>query len=207
MNRKLLLPLLAAAALALPAAAAAHGGRHHTGWHAHRVLFARLTGTGTDFTAATAATASGTISSARLGNGTFAATISTSWASARTWTGDRGTLSCAPATATLTLTGATASNTTVANLTGRTCRWTPSGSTTVGGAMFMGKDGSVTGTGSAAALTGSPEKAFLWERSGAVKGAVFAAASVVTPMFRTFAETQHVFAARTGHCDGDDDGH
>lgn len=206
MNRKLVLPLLAAAALALPAAAAAHGGWHHR-FHVHRALLARLTGTGTDFTAATAATASGTISSDRLGNGVFSATISTSWTSARTWTGERGTLSCAPATATLTLTGATAANTTVANLTGRTCRWTPSGSTTAAGAMFIGRDASVTGTGSAAGLTGSPEKAFLWERNGTVKGAAFAAASVVTPMFRTFAETEHVFAARTGRCDGDGDGH
>lgn len=217
MSRKLLLPLVAAAALALPAAAAAHGRWHHhhghvrvavyAQRHVHKVLFARLTGTGTDLAGATTATANGSIASSTLGTGTFAATITTDWTSAKTWTGRKGTSSCAPATASLTLVGATTTNTTVADLTGKTCRWTPAGSTAAAGAMFIGKDASVTGAGSVASLTGRTEKAFLWERNGTVEGAVFASASVMTPIVRTFAETQHVFAVRTGRCDDDHDGH
>src|SRR3954462_3746551 len=151
MTKKLLIPLFAAAALALPAAAAAHDGWHH---HHHHALFAKLSGTGTSLAAASA-TASGAVASDKLGTGTFAATIATNWAAATTRTGDRGTLSCAPATATLTLTGASAANTTTENLTGKTCKWTPAGGTAPAGSMFMGKDAKVWATGSVAGLAGS----------------------------------------------------
>src|SRR3954451_7830335 len=161
MTRKLLIPLLAAAALALPAAAAAHDGWHH--YHHHHALFAKLSGPGTSL-AGSSATANGTIASDKLGTGTFAATIATNWAAATTRTGDRGTLSCAPATATLTLTGASAANTTTANLTGKTCKWTPAGATAPAGSMFMGKDAKVSATGSVAGLAGSVEKAFLMQK-------------------------------------------
>src|SRR5919109_4393749 len=118
MTKKLLIPLFAAAALALPAAASAHFGHHH-----HHALFAKLSGTGTSFTASSA-TANGTLASDKLGTGTFTASIATDWANATSHTGDRGTLSCAPATATLTLTGSNAANTATASLTGRTCTFT-----------------------------------------------------------------------------------
>jgi hypothetical protein len=164
--RKLLLPLLATAALAVPAAAAAHDGWHHYGG-----ILAKLSGSGASFTGNTA-TASGSITrSEKLGTGTFAASISTDWAHATSRTGERGTLSCAPATATLTLTGATTTNTTHATLTGKTCKWTPTSGSAVN--AFFGR-GAVTGTGSLANLSGM-EKAFLMQKAdGSVTGAVFA---------------------------------
>jgi hypothetical protein len=196
MTRKLLIPLLAAAALALPAAAAAHDGWHP---HHHHALFAKLTGTGTSL-AGSSATASGTIASDKLGAGTFAATVATNWAAAKTRTGDRGTLSCAPATATLTLTGASTANTTTANLTGKTCKWTPAGATSPAGSMFMGKDAKVSATGSVAGLAGSVEKAFLIQKAdGTVKGAVFAGMELHT--FALFAAREHDAARHTGDCD------
>ena len=107
--KKIMLALFATAALAVPGAALAHGGHHAT--------LAKLTGTGTSF-AGSSATASGSIAmSAKLGTGTFSATLTNDTAKATTRTGDRGTLSCAPSTATLTLTGATASNTLTGTLT------------------------------------------------------------------------------------------
>src|SRR5437868_7586419 len=123
--KKLLLPLLAVAALAVPAAASAHHG-----WFHHHGFLAKLSGTGTSLAGSTA-TASGSIASDKLGTGTFAAAITTDLTKATTHTGDRGTLSCAPATATLTLTGANTANTTHASLTGKTCTWTPTTGTAV----------------------------------------------------------------------------
>lgn len=196
MTKKLLIPLLAATALALPSAAAAHDGWHH---HHHHALFAKLSGTGTSL-AGTSATASGTIASDKLGTGTFAATIATNWAAAKTRTGDRGTLSCAPATATLTLTGASTANTTAASLTGKTCRWTPAGATAPAGSMFFGRDASVHATGTVAGLAGTVEKAFLMQKAdGTVKGAVFAGMDMHT--FSLFAAREHDAARDTGDCD------
>src|SRR3954468_14220030 len=95
MTKKPINPLFAGAALALPAAASAHHRHHH-----HHALFAKLSGTGTSF-AASSATASGSLTSDKLGAGTYAASITTNWAAATTRTSDRGMLTCAPATATL----------------------------------------------------------------------------------------------------------
>ncbi len=160
--RKFLLPLLATAALVTPAAAAAHG------WHHHHAL-AKLSGTGTSFANATATASGQIVRSEKLGLGTFAASLATDWSKATTRTGERGTLSCAPATATLTLTGANVANTASASLTGKTCTFTKTDGTVVRG--FLGR-GTATGTGTLSALTTA--KAFLVQRSdGTVRGAVF----------------------------------
>lgn len=196
MTKKLLIPLIAASALALPTAAAAHDGWHN---HHHHALFAKLSGTGTSL-AGNSATSNGTIASDKLGTGTFAATVTTNWAAGTTRTGDRGTLACAPATATLTLTGASTADTTTASLTGKTCKWTPAGATSPAGSMFFGKDASVHATGSVAGLTGSVEKAFLMQKAdGTVKGAVFAGMDMHT--FSLFAAREHDASHRTGDCD------
>ena len=165
--RKLVISAVAAAALALPAGAAAHGS-----WFGHHGTFARLAGTGSSF-AGTSANVSGSISvSEKLGAGTFSASISTDWTKATTRSGDHGTLKCAPATASLKLTGATTSNTLSSTLTGKTCTWTPSSGSVVSG--FFGR-GAATGAGTLAGLSGTTAKAFLMQRAdGSVHGAVFA---------------------------------
>ena len=69
-------------------------------------------------------------------------------------------------------TGATASNTVSASLTGKTCTWTPKTGSAV--SAFFGK-GTATGAGTLATLTGKTAKAFLVRKAdGTVKGAVFA---------------------------------
>jgi hypothetical protein len=190
--RRLLLSLLAVAALATPSAALAHGR-----WHHHHSLLAKLSGTGTSF-AGSSATASGSVAmSDMLGNGTFSATITTDWTKATTRTGDRGTLSCAPSTAALTLTGAISSNTVSGTLTGKTCKWTPTTGSVVSG--FFGR-GTVTGAGTAAKLTGSTGEAFLVQRSdGTVKGGVFA--GFRGERFSSFAAREHDASRLTGDCD------
>jgi hypothetical protein len=189
--KKLLLPLLATAALAVPAAASAHHG-----WHHHHAFLAKLSGTGTTFTG-TSATASGSIASDKLGTGTFAASIATDWTKATTHTGTRGTLACAPATTTLTLTGANTADTTHATLTGKTCKWTPTSGSAV--SAYFGR-GAVTGTGALASITGN-EKAFLMQKAdGSVSGAVFAGDH--DRMFKTeFADREQAAAHKTGDCD------
>ena len=146
--KKLVLSLLATAALAVPSSAWAHHGHHH---HA----LAKLSGTGTSFGAATA-TASGSIVGGSLESGTFAATVATDWAKAVNHSTDRGSLSCAPATATLTL---NATATAQSSLTGKTCTWTPTTGSVV--RAFFGRNATV--------------KALLMQKSdGTVKGAAFA---------------------------------
>jgi hypothetical protein len=156
--------LVAAAALAVPAAASGHFG--------HRGVLAVLSGTGSSFTGASAS-ASGSISlSLKLGAGTFSASISTDWTKATTRTGEHGTLKCAPATASLTLTGATASNTLKGSLSGKTCSWTRSSGSTVNG--FFGR-GAASGAGTLASLTGATARLFLAQQAdGSVRGAAFA---------------------------------
>lgn len=171
--RKLFLTLLATAALAAPSAAFAHGGH---GWsHHHRATLAKLTGTGTSFGSATA-TASGTLAgrSDKLAAGTFSVSLTTDLSKATTKTFARGTLMCAPATASLTLTDSVSSaNTVTGALTGKTCSWTKTGSTDTVRAFF-GR-GPATGAGTLAGLTGGTAKAFLVQKAdGSVKGAVFA---------------------------------
>jgi len=116
--KKLLITILVA--LAIPATASAH--RHS--------LFARLSGTGT------LANANGTMLSGKLGTGTFHAAVTVTGA-ATTHTGEHGTLSCAPATAAVTLTG---TSTVTSTLTGRQCTFTPAGTTTAAGSLFVGRN-------------------------------------------------------------------
>jgi hypothetical protein len=177
MKKTLLIPLLAAAALAVPAAASAHDGWHH---HHHHALYATLNGTGT------LASAHGTIASNALGAGTFTSSVSTTGA-AVTHTTDRGTLSCAPATATLSLVGTSTVSTT---LTGKSCTWTQAGATTAAGSMFWGRSSDRT------------TKAFVVAKSdGTVRGAVFKGFDL--GLMRTFSVRQHDASQRTGGCDHD----
>jgi hypothetical protein len=137
--KKLLISIFVA--LALPAAASAH---HHS-------LFARLSGTGT------LANASGTMLSGTLGSGTFHAAVTVT-AAATTHTGEHGTLSCAPATAAVTLTG---TSTVSSTLTGRQCTFTRAGTTTAAGSLFAGRN------------TTTNMKAFIVAKAdGTVRGAV-----------------------------------
>jgi hypothetical protein len=207
--KRLLMPALAVAALAMPTAAMAHHGRghHHHGLRAfgahmdhvrmHKALLARVTGTGASLTGSPAALTGSISTSNALGTGTFAATVTTDWASAKTFTGSRGTLSCAPATAALTLTGATSTNTVTGTLTGKTCKWTPTNGSTV--AAFFGR-GSATGAGTAASLTGQTAKLFLVQRSdNSVKGAVFAG-SHDERSFSFFASGERSAEHEAGNC-------
>jgi hypothetical protein len=139
--KKLLITVAILVGLALPAAASAH----------HHALYARLSGTGT------LASANGTMTSMKLGTGTFHAAVATT-GTATTRTGEHGTLSCAPATATVTLTG---TSTVSSTLTGRMCTFTPAGTTTAAGSLFFGRN------------TTTNLKAFLVAKAnGTVHGAV-----------------------------------
>jgi hypothetical protein len=164
--KKTLIAILVA--LVVPAAASAHDGRHHH--HHHHALYARLSGTGT------LASAHGTIASTKLGAGTFTSATTTTGA-ATTRSGNRGTLTCAPATDALTLVG---SSTVSLTLTGKSCTWTPAGSTN-STSMFFGR--------------GSNAKAFVVAKSdGTVRGAVFM--GVDRMLFRKFS------ALQSHDCDG-----
>jgi len=193
---------VAAAALAIPAGALAHDGHgHHQrfGGHHHAQL-AKLSGAGTSFGGATA-TASGTVVGAdALSTGTFNAGLSTNWSAATTKTSDHGTLSCAPATATLSVVGATTTNTLSSSLTGKTCAFTKSDGTVV--RAFFG-NGTVTATGTLASLTGQTGKAFLFQKAdGTVSGAAFAGMqSKSDNNLSLFSARQHSAAHKTGDCD------
>jgi hypothetical protein len=152
--KRALVPLFAAAALAVPATASAHFGFGG---------IAKLSGTGGTF-AATSATASGTAMSTALGTGTFSLSLSTTLSAATTHTGEHGSISCAPSTGTLTLNGATAANhATVALTSGRECTFTKAGGTVVG-SMFFGR-GTVTGAGTLASLTGKTAKVMVFRKA------------------------------------------
>jgi hypothetical protein len=228
--RKLTMTLFAAAALALPTAAFAHnghGGHHHNFGHHHgaalfmnfsqhhgAALFTKLSGTGTSF-ALSSSTASGTFAGDPLATGTFAANLSSDWTKSETKTTDHGTLVCAPATATVTLTdGASSANTAAGTLTGKTCDFTKADGTIFRG--FFGH-GSVTGTGTLAGLTGT-ERAFMSQQAdGTVKGAVFAGSNDPRSMDNAknmdntkrannleslrFTGQQNAAALKTGNCD------
>ena len=195
--KKILLTLLATAALAAPSAALAHGG--HGWWHHHAGL-AMLTGTGTSFGGATA-TASGTLVSRsdKLATGTFSLSLTSDLSKVTTKTFGRGTLTCAPATASLTLTdGASAANTATGALAGNTCSWTKTGSTdTV--RSFFGR-GKATGAGTLAGLTGKTAKAFIVQKAdGTVKGAVFAGRGGERSLSFTKSERQAKHASGCDH--------
>jgi hypothetical protein len=174
--RKIIVPLVAAAALAAPTSAFAHsGGHHHFGdgdHHGAIAGFEKLSGTGSSF-ASTSATATGSlVNSVTHPNGHFSATLSTTWSSAQTKTfggkndddgdddnnhtnGTAFSISCAPATASITLANGTS---TTATYTGKMCSWTRNGATVYG---FAGSASDGT-------------RAFLREDGTTVTGAVFA---------------------------------
>lgn len=189
--RTLMTICVAAAALAIPAGALAHDGHHHGS-------LAKLSGTGTTFGGATA-TATGTVVGAdALSTGTFSAGLSTNWSAATTKTSEHGTLSCAPATATLSVVGAVATNTLSSSLTGKTCAWTKSDGSTV--SAFFG-NGTVTAAGTLAALNGKTAKAFLFQKAdGTVKGGVFAGRHDDRRL-SLFSLREHNAALSTGDCD------
>jgi hypothetical protein len=164
--KKLLIPLVAAAALALPASAPAWGGHHrHSGAfvrlavrtdiHAGAIAgLEKLSGTGGSF-GSSPATASGSIvKSSDHPNGHFSLSLSTTWSSAQTKSFTGGSISCAPSTATTTLMNGTTSTNTY---TGKTCSWTHDGTTKY---AFFGKASDGT-------------RAFLREYGTTVKGVVF----------------------------------
>ena len=203
-----------AIALAIPAGAFAHDGNgdkgqnansaqhfnkgHHFGWSHHHSALAALTGTGTSFGSASA-TATGTVKGVdALATGTFAATVNTNWAASTTKTFDKGALSCAPATATLALTGATATDTLSSSLTGQTCAFTKTDGTIV--RTFFGR-GTSTGAGMLASLTGNTGKAFLFQKAdGTISGAAFVGTHDVQGL-QTFGVREHNAAQKTGNCD------
>lgn len=161
--RRLLIMACAAGALALPASAAArsachgHHGRvnatvstyastrQSAGWRHHGLSrrgvaqssLVGLTGTATSFGGTTATANGSTTSGSPAVTGSFTLSLSTTWSQATSKTFTLGTVSCAPATATLTLNGA---STPTATLTGKTCSWTPAGGSAMYG--FFGVDSS-----------------------------------------------------------------
>jgi hypothetical protein len=170
--KKMLIVLVATGALVAPTAAFAHGGhRDHSRHHGHG-LYAKLTGTGASFAGATA-TASGSIAAGTLLNsGTFTASLTTTWSSATTKQTGRGTLSCAPATATLSVVGPASTDTAGATLTGKTCALTKSDGTVVRG--FFGR-GTATAAGVLAPVNATRTKLYLLQKAdGSVTGAVWA---------------------------------
>ena len=190
--KKILITLLAGAALALPTTAFAHGGwKHHT-------IFAKLTGTGSSFSGTTA-TASGSITRGRLlDSGTFTASLNTNWSAATSKSLAKGTLSCAPSTATLTVAGTTTGSTVSSNLTGKTCSFTKSDGTVV--RAFFGK-GTADGAGTLAGLDGKRAKLWLLQRSdGTVKGAAWAGSMERQNVLFVKSERE---AKHTSGCDGD----
>jgi hypothetical protein len=213
MKKTLLLPTLAAAALVMPSAALAHGGGHHDHGHrafaafrrdvkhvaafkrdvkhvvvVHKTkttvaLDAKLSGTGTTFGAASASS-SGSIAAGTLAGGAYTASVSTDWSKATTKTLKNGTVSCAPATATLTI--ASSTNSASSSLTGKTCSWTSNGKTAY---AFIGT-GAAAGTGTLESLTGTERVILGEDPSGAVHGTASAGS--------TGLELGHI--AGTGHC-------
>ena len=193
--RKLLIILAAVSALALPAAAAAHG----TWWHHDHALFAKLSGTGTSF-GGSSATASGQIVAGHvLSSGTFSASLTTDWTQSTTKTGEHGTLVCAPASLSLTLTdSASSANTESSKITGKSCTFSKTDGTVFRG--FFGA-GSVTGAGTLASLSGHMERAFLMQKAdGTVHGAVFAGFGAV--LGREFTSREQFAEHQDGDCGG-----
>jgi hypothetical protein len=182
--RKLILPLAAAAALALPASALAwSGGDHHSryagfarlGVHTGNVAGLEvLSGTGTSFAGDTATATGSLTKSADHPNGHFSASLATTWASATTKSFAGGTFKCAPATASVTLSNGTSATT---SYTGKTCSTTRNGTTKY---VFAG-------------TASNGLHAFLGEDGSTVKGAITAMAM---PMHFGV-----LGAAHTGSCD------
>jgi hypothetical protein len=179
--KKMLIILIVTAAFAAPTAALAHGGHGNDSRHHGHGLYAKLTGTGPSFAAPTA-TASGSIASGTLlGSGTFNASLTTTWSSATTKQTGRGTLSCAPATATLSVVGAASTDTAGGTLSGKTCALTKSDGTVVRG--FFGR-GTATAAGVLAPVNATRTKLFLVQKAdGSVSGAVWAGSRDTSTLF------------------------
>ncbi len=162
--KKPLLPVVAAAALAPPASAFAWGGGHdtHGNFRAGFMGGMKLTGTGTSFGA----------TSASVTGSSFHGTLATTWSSATTKTFMGTKLSCAPATASITV------GTTTTSYTGKTCSWTRNGTTKY---AFFGKASNRTA-------------AVLGEDGTTVRGAVFQGR---VPAFSKAA----FIGMKSGHCD------
>jgi hypothetical protein len=176
--KKTLICLIVGAALVLPTSAFAHDGwkhGHHHGnhffamSHHHNTLFAKLSGTGTSFSGSTA-TASGTISKGSLlSTGTFNASLTTNWSAATSKTFDKGTLSCAPSTASVSV--ASGTDTVSSSLTGKTCSFTKTDGTVI--RAFFGH-GTADGAGTLASLDGNMSKLWLVQKAdGSVMGATW----------------------------------
>jgi hypothetical protein len=126
--------LLLAAALALPAAAAAHGGDHfkrHNDWGLREVGTGHVTSAGTPdcqhVPGVCTVTAAGTITGRPIANGTFGSSWTIDWAHA-TSNGHGGF--CAPATGTTTLAdSATPANTITKAEQGKVCEVGATGAT------------------------------------------------------------------------------
>ena len=150
--KKLLIPLVAACALAGPTAVlACDGSHHHSGVRAAFFAsrsgdrggdfsghFAKLSGTGSSFGDATSTATGSIVGGNDHANGHFSISLSTNWSQAQSKTfteqdGDTVTFSCAPATASSTLSNG---STSTANLTGKTCSKTENGTTKYG---FFGR--------------------------------------------------------------------
>ena len=191
--KKTLITLIAIAALAAPTAAFAHGD-----WHHHHGMYAKLAGTGTSFSGATATASGSIVRGTLLDSGTFTAGLTTTWSSATTKQFDQGTLSCAPATASLTVAGTTG-NSVASTLTGKTCSFTKTDGTVV--RVFFGK-GTADGSGTMAGLDGSRAKLWLLQKAdGSVKGAVWAGSQRTDVLFvKSERAAQH-----EGGCDHDHD--
>jgi hypothetical protein len=147
--KRILILVLAASALAVPATASAWFGR------TSHALIGAVSGTGTSFASATATASGNVVKGSQFANGHFSLSLSTTWTSAKSHTFPRITVSCAPATATLTLTAG--STTKTLSLTGRTCSIAFDGTTRYG---FMGRDPTTHGA------------AFLRENGTTVRGLV-----------------------------------
>jgi hypothetical protein len=169
--KKILITLIAGAALALPTTAFAHGGWNHLRHHHGHGLFAKITGTGSTFSGATATAAGSITKGTLLESGTFTASLNTNWAAATSKSFEKGTLACAPATATLNVAGTTG-NAVASSLSGKTCSFTKTDGTVI--RAFFGK-GTADGAGTLAGLDGKRAKLWLLQQAdGTVKGAVWA---------------------------------
>lgn len=182
MKKTLLIPLLAAAALAAPASALGWWGHH--GHHA--VLAARLAGTGTSLGGATATSTGTILAGSQIGTGAYGASFSTTWSGAKTRTLENGaTIACAPSNATVVLhANGSATDTATGSLTGRACTLTKADGTVV--RVYMGS-GSVTGAGSLAKTNGVERALFVEHADGTVRGYVV----VGTPPVETKAKRLH----------------
>lgn len=188
MKKTVLLPLLAAAALAAPGSALAwwgHGGRH-------ALLVARLSGTGTSLGDATASTTGTILAGTPVDTGTYGASFSTAWSGATSKTFDNGAkATCAPSNATVVLhANGSPTDTVTGSLSGKACTFTKADGTVVRAYVGAGK---ATGAGSLAATNGYERALFVERADGSVKAFVSLRATprVETKAKRVHDETDH----------------